>query len=168
LKILSLALLSVLCCIACQHHDRWRNVAIKTGSDRFDSSKLIYPATNFSHDLELEFLYTQGELYAYINLYAERVPPYQEDPRVASLLVEAKGQRLELLVDRLAGGQRVRIPEESLPLLLDLLEKYPYVTFVLGDFYKTRVDARDFNKHFRSLKAKKLSFVSSNPITLAF
>jgi len=154
--------------LACQHNDRWKNVSIRTGNGQFDSSKLVYPATNFCHDLEVEFLYTDKHLHAYINVYAETVPAYEEDPQVALLVLHVKGQQYDLLVDRLSGGQRLKIPQESLNFLIDLLEKYPYVTFTLGSIYRTKINALDFNKHFKMLKAKKNPMLSSNPISLAF
>jgi hypothetical protein len=128
----------------------------------------VYPATNFCHDLEMEFLYTDKTLHAYINVYAESIPAYQEDAQVALLVLDVKGHQYDFLVDRLSGGQRLKIPEDSLAFMINLLEKYPYVTMTLGSAYKTKINALDFNKHFKMLKAKKLSMISSNPIGLAF
>lgn len=167
MKIYLYALVGSVLLLACQHNDRWRNVTIRTGNEQFDSSKLIYPATNFCHDLEMEFLYTGKKLHAYINVYAETIPCYQEDTQVALLVLDVKGHQYDFLVDRLSGGQRLKIPDDSLNFMLGLLEKYPYVTLTLGNAYRTKINALDFNKHFKMLKAKKLSMISSNPISLA-
>lgn len=152
---------------SCNRSDPWRNLSIKTGNANFNSSKLLYPATNFSHDLEIEFLYTAQRLHAYINVYSETIPPHQGDDKVAALSLAVKDHHYEILVDRLAGGQRLKIPEESLTFFINLLEKHSYVILGLKDGYKTRINAKDFKKHFKILKAKTLSFIPNDPITLA-
>ena len=157
----------LLFCSACQHHDRWKNINIRTGSKAYDASKLVYPATNFCHDLEIEFLYTDHKLHAYINVYAETIQSYEEDSQVALIFLDVKGHHYDLLVDLLSGGQRLKIPEDSLNFMIGLLERYPYVTITLWSSYRTKINAQDFNKHFKMLKAKKLSVISNNPIGLA-
>lgn len=152
---------------ACYQADPWRNLTIKTGHADYDSSKLIYPATNFSHDIELEFLYTSGKIHAYINVYSQIIPPYQGDDKVASLSFDVKEHHYELLVDRLSGGQRLKIPEDSLGFLIQLLEKNSSVLMTLKEGYRTKIDTKDFKKHFNILKTKPLSFIPNDPVSLA-
>lgn len=163
LIILSLTLLLS----SCHRSDHWRNISINAGNTKFNSSKLIYPATSFSHDLEIEFLYTAHTLHAYINVYSETILPYEGDEKVAFLTLDVKGHHYELLVDRLGGGQRLKIPEESLNFFIKLLEKHSSVTLALKEGYKTKINTRDFKKHFNNLKAKPLSFIPNDPVTLA-
>jgi hypothetical protein len=159
--------LLIFLCLSCYQSDRWRNISIKTGNPQFNSAKLVYPATNFSHDLEVEFLYTANTLHAYINVYSQTIAPYEGDESVASLSLDVKGHHYHLLVDRLAGGQRLRIPDQSLDFFIQLLEKHSSLVLSLKEHYKTKILCKDFKKHFNTLKTKPLPFVPNDPISLA-
>jgi hypothetical protein len=162
-----LALFLTLVCSSCNRSDPWRNFNIKTGNANFNSKKLVYPATNFSHDLEIEFLYTANKLHAYINVYSQTIPCYEGDDKVASVSLDVKGHHYKLLVDRLGGGQRLKIPDESLSFFIKLLEKHSSITLTLQEGYKTKINSKEFKKHFKTLKAKVLPFIPNDPITLA-
>ena len=165
ITLISLAL--SLLVVSCYRVDPWRNVTIKAGHTDYDSTRLIYPATNFSHDIEIEFLYTLDTLHAYINVYSQPIPPYQEDDKVAILSFDTKEHHHELPVFRLSGGQRLKIPEESLELFVELLEKNPYVLMTLKEGYRTKINTKNFKNHFNHLKTKPFPFIPNDPIGLA-
>jgi len=152
---------------SCYHDDPWRNLSIKTGSSSFNSSKLIYPATHFLHDLELEFLYTQETLSAYINVYAETIPSYEGDDRAALLIMEVSGKTQKLVVDRLSGGQKLKIPDMHLSSFVNTFKNHPSVILRLGEDYKTKINTKEFKKHFEKLHIQPFVFISNNPIGLA-
>lgn len=157
----------VFLCSSCHRNDHWQNQNIKTGNPSFDSAKLIYPATHYLHDLELEFLYTSHQLHSYINVYAEHIPPYQDDAKVARLSIDAGGRSHHFLVDRLAGGQRLKIPDDLLGTFIEILKKNPSVVLTLEGLYRTKVHTKEFKKHFETLHAKPFTFIPNDPITLA-
>lgn len=154
-------------CSSCYRSDPWRNLTIKTGSSAFDSSKLIYPATYFLHDVELELLYTAEKLHAYINVYSQRILPYQGDEQAALLSIDTKQGSHQLIVDRLAGGQRLKIPEEFLGTFIQLLKSHSSITLILEEGYKTKINTQGFKKHFATLHNKPLFFIPNNPVGLA-
>lgn len=154
-------------CTSCYRSDPWRNLTIKAGNPSFNSSKLIYPATHFLHDLELEFLYTSGHLHAYINVYAQLIPPYEGNEKLSLLTIETQGHSHRFIVDRLAGGQRLKIPEDTLGPLVQLFKDHPSVVMQLGAVYKTKINTKEFKQHFDTLHVKPLALIPNNPIGLA-
>ncbi|PCI94538.1 hypothetical protein COB11_03750 [Candidatus Aerophobetes bacterium] len=164
---LLLTLAILVCCIGCSRTDSWRNSSIKTGNKEFDSSKLIYPASNYTHDFQLEFLYSENSLKGYINLYSNKAPIHADDSELAMLKFIVNGNRYETIVDRLSGGQRVRLPADALALLINLLEKHSEVTVFFKEGVKFNISTYSFKNHFKSLKAKPLLFIPNDPIGIA-
>ncbi|MCH9630388.1 MAG: hypothetical protein S4CHLAM37_03840 [Chlamydiia bacterium] len=154
-------------CASCSRTDSWRNSSIKTGNKAFDSAKLIYPASNFTHDYQLELLYVDNSLKGYINLYSGKAPIHAEDNELSMLKFIVNGNRYETIADRLSGGQRIRLPTEALALLINLLEKHSEVTIIFKEGMKFNISSYSFKKHFKSLKAKPLLFIPNDPVGIA-
>lgn len=152
---------------SCSRTDFWQNSSIKTGNKEFDSAKLIYPASNYTHDYQLEFLYSEDSLKAYINLYSSKAPIYSEDSELTLLKFMIKDNKYEVIVDRLSGGQRIRLPVEATSLLINLLEENNEVTIFFKEGMKFNISSYNFKKHFKSLKAKPLVFIPNDPVGIA-
>lgn len=138
---------------SCQKNETWKNLSIKTNQPQFYSAKLIYPVTNFTHDIEIEFLHASGNLSAYLNVYYDKIPPYNDNESIAQITFQTKEGDSTLLVHRLAGGQRLKIPEESLGLVVEMFKKNKWIVLKLSSSYKTKIITEDFKKHFEHLKA---------------
>jgi hypothetical protein len=165
--IISSTLALIAFCGGCLRHDPWLNIKLKTGSQAFNSAKLLYPSTNFSHDLEIEFLYYEDLLSAYINVYLEPVPCYQNDEKTALLKVETKSGPCQLLIHRLSGGQRLKIPEDLLEVFLSYFEQNPSITLKLQGSYSTHINCKHFKEHLKKLKVKQLNFIPANPVRVS-
>jgi hypothetical protein len=154
-------------CGGCLRSDPWLNVKLKTGSQRYNSAKLLYPSTNFSHDLELEFLYNDNKLTAYINVYLEEIPAFQNDEKLALLQIETKSGSTQLLLHRLSGGQRLKIPEDLMEVFISYFEQNSALTFKLQGPYNTKIDCKHFKEHLKKLKLKQIDLIPTNPIRVS-
>lgn len=151
-------------CGGCLRHDPWMSLKIKSGSPLFNSNKLIYPATNFSHDLEIEFLYSNYQLSAYINVYLEQIPAFEKDEKTALLKIDTPAGSTKFLVHRLSGGQRLKIPEDLMDQFLSLFEQNASLTLKLQGPYNTKVSCKTFKQHLKTLKLQQIDLIPSNPI----
>jgi len=143
------------------------NLKLKAGSQAFNSAKLLYPATNFSHDLEIEFLYTADQLHAYINVFLEAIPAYEHDEKSALIRIETKSGVHQLLVHRLSGGQRLKIPEDLLETFLSYFEQNSSLSLKLQGPYHTQINCKYFKQHFKQLKVKQVDFIPANPVRIS-
>ena len=154
-------------CISCTKTDRWRNSTIQTGLKEFDSSKLVYPASNYLHDYQLEFTHVNQTLRGYVNFYTQTAPSLEKDQQVTQIKICADGNEYIAHADRLAGGQRIRFQTQTLSLLVQLLKKHKVVTLTFQQGMKFVVQSEDFKKHFKALKAKPLLYIPNDPIGIA-
>lgn len=166
-SITSFAILLLVICGGCLRRDPWLNIKLKTGSQAFNSAKLLYPATNFSHDLELEFLYADNVLAAYINVFLEEIPPFENDEKSALLKIESTSGTSQLLLHRLSGGQRLKIPEDLMEMFLSFFEENSSVTLKLQGPYNTKINCKHFQDHLKKLKVKQLDFIPANPVKVS-
>lgn len=162
---LALILLTLL--TSCSKTDSWRNSSIKTGSKEFDSARLVYPSSNYTHDYQLEFVYSDSQLNAYLNLFSARAPTFKDDKELTQLKFIVNGKQYETVADRLSGGQRIRLPADSMALLIKLLEDHKTVTIHLKETMKFTIYSDPFKKHFKALKAKPLLFIPNDPVGIA-
>ena len=164
---LFLACLLAIFLIGCSKSDRWQNVYIKTGSASFDSSKLIYPASNFCQDIQLELLNTEEQLYIYLNVYAHPVTPYKENLKEALITLDTGTKEYQLIAERLEGGQRIRVPLTSTTFVVDLMKSSNFVIIKLQDGYRTKILTTHFTDYYKKLKNLPPSFISNRPVGLA-
>lgn len=152
---------------SCQKRDSWQHSAIRTGNKEFDAKRLTYPALSKHSDIEIEFLRIKNRLHVYLNVYSESIPSLENDQKLSLIVIESKGIKQEFFVERLEGGQRLRIPEESLPLFIKLLESHSNLILSAKGGYKAKIQTHHFKDHFKKLNATPLFSLPSNPIGIA-
>ncbi len=154
--------------VACTKSTNWQYTNISTGYKEHDSSRLIYPSTYYTHDMELELVYAQHQLSAYINVYSKLIPEYNDDKSLAMLTIKTPNGSYQILCDRYGGGQKLKIPSSSIPLIINLLEENDKITLSLSNFYQLKIATSGFKKDFNRLKKKNLPLHSNKPIGIAF
>lgn len=155
--------------IACsKKHQNWDYMSISTGYKEYDTSRLVYPKSSYLHDMEIEFVYSENTLTAYINVFSKPVPLYENNPNLTLLTISSSEGVHEMICDRLKGGQKIKIPQDSLPLVIDLMEKNSPVTLSLSNFYQLKIQTTGLKKDFNRLKKKNLPLTSNKPLGIAF
>jgi hypothetical protein len=151
----------------CTGKDRWQHTAIRSGAQKHDSQRLIYKAENNFRNLEVEICRIDGLTIAYINVHAHSIPPYDSNPKKARITIDTKQQHITLIGDRLAGGQRLRLPPLASKHLIDALRAHPLLRITLDDRFTTEIDTRSFDKKFRKISSPLSPLIPNHPVGLA-
>ncbi len=89
------------------------------------------------NNLQVEIIKHGDETHAYINVHSFTIPCYNNDPKKAQLTLITPEKELTMIVSRLEGGQRLRIPPEIVPDFLSILSENNDITLSLGHHYLT-------------------------------
>lgn len=154
--------------LSCVSGSTWQYSRVSTGFSEHNFSRLSYPKTAYLHDMELEFIHYQNQIDAFINVFSREIPIYEKNDKLALLTIKTQDGSYQILCDRYRGGQKIKIPNESISLVLHLLESNAELTFSFSSFYELKVLTKNFQKDFNQLKKKPLPLMSNKPLGIAF
>ena len=136
--------------IGCQSHCPWHLSYMPSTFPENPLSRLNYPKNDTSKGIELSLVRIQDITYAYLNVHVFEVPPYQDNPHLAQVHIKAKDVSCSFIVDRLAGGQRLRLSAPCLSTLLSLLSRFGTVTITTGHYSQTYL-SKGFEQCYQKL-----------------
>lgn len=148
---------------SCQRENHWQAMKIKTGNSKFDSKKITYPSSNYNHDLEIEFLQIGPHLCGYINLFLHEAKK-GSDPTKSEVLFFTKQEKLSFYLERLQGGQRLKIPENLIEPILELFKKHQVITMKIAPCYEVKIHLKHFESDLKKLKKSSLDFLPNHPV----
>ncbi len=135
---------------SCYKPSPWAFRQIRSEETSFNSTKLTYASCDSVNEIDLEFLHHQDLVRAYLNVHSRPVPPSNEDPKGALVIIKAGTEEWRFMAYRLEGGQRLLLPQEATDLLVDLLKNLKKVTLSMSG-YRTTIDPEDFPHKFDTL-----------------
>lgn len=135
---------------SCHRNDPWQQTAIRNSDPTYDLAKLSHPAASDHRGIQIEFIRQEQTIKGYLNVHTFAFPPLENHPKQTSITFLAGETRQTFVVDRLAGGQRLRLSPNSLDALLQLLHDYPQVTIQSGHYSQT-YSSDTFDRHYRKL-----------------
>lgn len=98
----------------------------------------------------------QDSFRTYLHVHSHMVPPYQDNPKVALVVLEAEDGSLNGIASRHEGGQRLVLSEEHQKFLLShLIEKKPVTIRVEG--YAITLNADNFLEHYAEFESPPLT-----------
>jgi len=115
----------------------------------FRSAKLFLCPCNPARELEVEILLTYSERHLFINVHSLEIPECEEDRATVTIVYE-NGMEEEFLAYRLAGGQRLVVPDDIADrLICELLGGHPFQ--LKAGHYCSEISVLNFPNLFRSL-----------------
>jgi hypothetical protein len=149
---------------SCRSGSRWSLDRVESGSSAFNSTKLIFPAGDPIHGIDVEFLNTSKNLYVYLNVHSTPIPALKDDPKHAFVILTIGSEKHRFEAVRREGGQRLLLPEEAVNLLIGSLQKdLPIEIKISG--YSAQLTASDFSEKFKKMQQNPLF---PNPFHLPF
>lgn len=149
---------------SCRSSSPWNLDRVESGNAAFNSTKLIFPASDAIYGIDIEFLHTSKDLYVYLNVHSTPVPPLKDDPKHAHVVLTVGSEKHHFVALRREGGQRLLLSKETVNLLIESLQKdLPIEIRVSG--YSTQLTTADFSKKFQKMQQAPLF---PNPFHLPF
>jgi len=135
---------------SCARQDPWHETAIRNTNPEHEMAKLAYPASNPHDGIQLEFVRHGDSLNGYLSILAFTIPPHPDHPKQTILTCQTCDEKRSFLIERLEGGQKLRLSQEAITFLINAFQNVPTVHLSLGHHSQTYKSAH-FEKHFRSL-----------------
>jgi hypothetical protein len=156
IKKVSKNLLFAILLFGCSRSDNWSVSHIRTGDKDYNSSKLSYAAPDPVNGIDVEILNMQNSFRTYLHVHSHMVPPYQDNPKEALVVLEAEDGSLNGVAVRREGGQRLLLSDAHQKFLLShLVEKKPVTIRVEG--YAITLNADNFPEHYAELQSPPLT-----------
>lgn len=150
-------------CGCAAHNSRWEVSAIQTGDASFDSKRLVYKTQNELRDLELELLYYEGRVHAFLGMHMFSIAGEKES---SISFISKKGEYI-CKGTLLEGGQKILLSEHDTLKLIDLLKESKELFIETGGF-KCHVDSSGFKSKYNSLLRASSKLWPNEWIKIAF
>lgn len=161
-------ILALLLCLfflsSCLKKGKWEEASLPNSSSFHDLAKLSYPPLNPLYGIELELIRSGEALFGYLNVHHFEISPYEQNQRKAKVEFITEQKKRSFVLDRLEGGQRLRLSEEALQTLVALLQSEAKITIKFPPFLET-IEAKEFHKLFSQLLKKPLPYFPETFIT---
>ncbi len=128
---------------------RWHYDEDTHASPQYRSARLYYPTENPFDGLEIEILKGRDEI-VYLNVLRRSIPAYQDDASKALVTIRTDNEQQNFIVQRLRGGQRLKLPHKATLFLIDNLREVDYVHILL-DGYEAKIPSQQFKKQYCKL-----------------
>lgn len=152
---------------SCYRKDSWELLSLSSTKAPQSCAKLLYPATSYLHDMEVEFVKVDDEIFSYISIFSGIIPPSGEEESKAKITLSSFLGKKEFLVNRLEGGQKLKIPQEALEEFIMIFAKSPEITVQIQGSYKQVIDTKKFPLYFSKLKKYQTPTLPPLPISLS-
>ncbi len=162
--VLSLCLTLSVCLASCRSNNPWDLDRVESGHSDFNSTKLIFPADDPIHGIDVEFLNTSKNLYAYLNVHSLPIPELKNNPKHAFVyfMIGSEKHRFEALCRE--GGQRLLLPEDAVKLMISSLENDLSIQIKISG-YSAEITASGFSEKYKEMEQSPFF---SNPFHLPF
>lgn len=139
-------LLPLLLLTGCMTHNPWHEHVMHTHDSRFNADRIIFTEYDLRDGLEFEMLCSEKQVSGFLNIYYNSLSVKELGLEVH---IDEEIKTLPVRVNE--GGQRIRLGEEALQLIISALEAEKTVTLRLAHFKQT-LRPVGFKKRFKSLK----------------
>lgn len=147
----ALVLITLLKTSCCPQYNHWKLAAIKADCPTASYVKVYLPPCNTFNGLEAVFMSCNGNMHLYFNALTLLFPCLCNDENHSEVVIIIKDESYRFIAERLQGGQRLLMPEESMLLItLCLLEK-ECVEVSIGR-YHALLTHENFEKSYRCLR----------------
>ncbi len=143
-----------LLCWSCQTKENWSYEAVKNRLSKHGMARLVYPADTPTKGIELEIVRHGESLKGYLNLEQFSFPSLEENSQKTEVLIN----QTPFVFDRLAGGQRLTLSEESLDFIVESLTSGKNVTISVAHFFQ-EIPSRAFTSRMEKLLQKPIVFL---------
>jgi len=130
---------------------RWYYESDTNVSSSYRSARLYYPTDIPFDGLEIEILKGKDDRVIYFNVLQRLIPPYNSDTSKAIVTIQDGSEQQNFIVQRLQGGQRLKLSLEAANLLTEKLLKGEDIHIFL-DSYEAKISSEHFSKLYRKLK----------------
>ncbi|MCF7852073.1 MAG: hypothetical protein K9M07_02400 [Simkaniaceae bacterium] len=128
-------------------------------------TELVSKIKNKVNEPQMQWLYFEGKLKAYLNIFVGELKSINEEHKEVRVIIETDKGRLCFTAPLLQGSQRVKIPDEWIPQIINLFELSEKAKITLAE-YKTELNLQRF--HYMLEKAKKKHSLSQFKSTMLF
>lgn len=108
----------------------WRVDKARAADPRSDSTRFLYEEKS----ARLEVYQTRAGSAGYFSVTSLPIPSLAEDPSKSWILLAIDGEEEKILVHRVAGGQKLVLPEKTLEKILHAIKKRLRVTLKTGRY----------------------------------
>lgn len=136
----------------------WSHEKIHSNYAQFSYSKITHRAKDLIHGVDVEFAHADGRIKTYLLVHSTPIPHARIQVRL-----EIEGISTVCTADRLQGGQRFLLPEDSAHILIDALLAEKQVILTIPG-YQSHITAEGFAEHFRKIGRPSME----NPFHLPF
>lgn len=138
---------------ACQTTPSWQVTRVEAGNSCHDLARLSAPIHDRVNGIGVEIVRIQDKIVTYLEVHAHVIPPYQDDPSKAQVILKTGGKTLQGVGRRHRGGQRITLSESLQEILIESLKHMTPVTILL-EGYSTTLDASSFSEYYEALTSK--------------
>ena len=150
---------------SCAQSGSWQVSHLQTGSSKYDSSRLYFPAADAISGIDVEMIRSDSEIFVYLLVQNYEIEPYQDNPKEAIVRLMFDDQTIDAVCHRHEGGQRLFLPDSLKQPLLSALQEEKDVTLQLAGFRST-ISGRGFPSSFAALLKTPLRNPLQPPIPL--
>lgn len=129
----------------------WEYREVVTDYIDYNSAQLTHLIQEEFSGIEVQFLKGEFGVITYLNVMCRTIPPFNDHPSEALVVLEIDGEKTPIVATRMEGGQRVRLPDEMGWKMLDALDADQTVKVYL-DGFGTELCNSGFKYNYKKFK----------------
>lgn len=150
--LIALSFFSFFCLFSCNApcFPHWGFNEIASSCPTQNSAQILFPSNKSYQPVQLELLRTGSGIWMYLNFLSVPVPKNQNDPCKATVKCQVQEEVFFVEAERLEGGQRLLIPEDSANKITEFLLQNETINIRIGH-YKALIQPCMFQTQYQKL-----------------